>query len=180
MDVQKLKDSIINKQWDRVRTFLHDGDRNQIKSVLLQKISGINSGISIDNCFHLSITRRAPLYVMEDMIPIIGNEGLISALSPENWSALHLACHYGSPYKMINLLLDVGETDPAKIRNNQGITALHSVCCDNRQTAWSVFELIVQRGGKDLVMEKDECGNTALHFACGKSFPSKWHALPKL
>lgn len=138
----------------------------------------------VDNCFHLALVQRAPFYVMNKMIQMVGQHGILTTLTPDNqqWTALHLACRYygGTLFEKptIQLLLDVGGgMELAKCKDTNGCTAL-DLACANCKVTWDVIQIILKskagdvNDARELVMMRDKNGYTALHHACrrGQSY----------
>jgi translation elongation factor EF-Ts len=79
------------------------------------------------------------------------------------WTCLHEACSYRAPVHVIQAMIQIGGPELLKEGTSN---ALHNACTRRFGAPAEVVELLVDAGGKDLVMQKDHRGRTALHNVC--------------
>ena len=95
-------------------------------------------------------------------------------------TCLHYACKYGAPEGIIDSMIDIGGKELVMMHDvlyddcgqsisGKGGTALHCACSSyehDGSASFDVIELLIDVGGKELVMTKDGNGYTALHELC--------------
>ena len=82
---------------------------------------------------HYACMFKAPLEVVSELAEI-HPYGLELTCQDENRTALHLACHHGAHFSVINVLLDI-HVDAASYRDDLGLLPLHYACAYHSNAA---------------------------------------------
>ena len=90
---------------------------------------------------------------------LAANRRLVSAVSSDGWTPLHLAAHFGKP-EVVRLLLNKGAKADARSANAIGNTPLHAAAAGR---AAGVATLLLDHGAS--VNARQKGGWTALHAA---------------
>ena len=84
--------------------------------------------------------------------------------------SIHLACQYNAPFEAIQrFVMNIGGKDLVmkRIASDSQYTALHQAC--HCKESFEVIKLLIDVGGRELVMAKNGSGRTAL------SIYLSWH-----
>ena len=101
--------------------------------------------------------------IMETIVNIAGKDIIIQT-NEQKMNALHFACLYNASTDIIELFLRVGGHEKILMQeDNFGSTPL--LLLPSYDNIWSI-RLLLQEGGKDLVMKHDHAGFNILHKVC--------------
>ena len=77
------------------------------------------------------------------------------------------ACYEKAPIDIIESMISIAGNEIIHIASNNNLTPLHRACYPDVEVNVDIMNLLVQIGGKKLVMERTRTENaTALHYAC--------------
>ena len=150
---QELYDLIIKRDWDGALALI-DPSRYEEKQELLDKVnSGDVSPLILILKNYDDMARDLCLKLID-----IGGEDLVN-ISDDDGSALHCACGFDiGDMEVIRRLVEVGGIKLISLPEKyDGQTALY------RAHYPEDARVLVEAGGKELVLKKDNCGRTVLH-----------------
>ena len=108
----------------------------------------------------LDVFATAVLGDVDRLVGLVGADpGLVEARSPDGWTPLHLAAHFGQP-AAARALLDAGAAVDARSSNAMANTALHAALAGRHR---DLAELLLGHGAD--ANARQHGGFTALHSA---------------
>jgi ankyrin repeat protein len=196
----KKKEQLMSKEFYGV-TCLHsacakNADRSKHASSDIIKLMIRIGGMELlmvkdDHCDYtplqmLAYDLNTSIYMMEVLLVEGRKDLIINSGNSFGYTMLHELCMSSSKWEdeegvlaRIRLILQYGEKEVLfATTEKMGRTALHLACMESATV--NVIDMLVNKGGKDLVMMRDNDGLTALHFLCMENFEEDISAVLKV
>ena len=140
------------------------------KEVLLKLIEIGGRDIILDqdtygmNALQYACIYRSSEEVLLKLIEVGGRE-IIHEKNRDGRNALHWACMYRASIEVVSKLIEVGGREIVREKNDDGDNVIHCsyyLLIHFEVLSRDVFDLLVQKGGKDMLVEKNKRGMTPI------------------
>ena len=170
---EALYQHIEDEEWDAALSLLDQTDANERVDLISQREHSPLWTIAYHQTSLSQSARNLCLRLIN-----IGGDVIVNQTGTMHWmdgndgrefTVLYLACEKLN-LEFIQILLDNGVNVLQELE--MGKNALHIVVCnagfiqDERNRVLEVMELLINAGGRELVLMRDNEGKTSLHYAC--------------
>ena len=169
MESSHLYNLCYTKAWDEVQKYLASdaSEKDKKEQVSYQQYRSTRTRYT---CLHWACIKRAPTDIFKSLIAIGGRELVMMRTGFQNRTALHhSACNNRASFNAMKMLINVGGKDLVMVKDSDGDTALHCLCCSaqryNRNPADKI-KLFLEAADTEKILEaKNNTGKTPLELA---------------
>ena len=84
---------------------------------------------------------------------------------------LHIACLQSKSVELVSLLLEAGGKDTIDFPDINGFTPFMNACRSGGIHSLQILKMLIDKGGKDIILRRSDDGSNVLHLACCRDQP---------